>query len=409
METICIEDELSQAIWWWIRLTSQEDIIYTTNTSNLVDKVRLDNLFRFWLEVEELTKKKVLKILYDDNNIQILNNSWKLQIPWFYKNPEKHKILSKIWIYEYFKKYNIIDYLPKSYFISSDKKDKIDEILKVIRSKFSQEDKIVLKHPLLDGNWNWVWIINNYSSKNKLKKSIEESLSKFRKKWWNLNSELLIQEFVENKIWEWSITFSIQNYRIENWGLVHNYTDNWWYFSSDNFFWFLSLEEKLKLEKQIETDLRNLLEWLNKEWIRGNIWFDLIFSKENNQIKVFIIEANWIHRTTWSTLPNNFAYNTWNEKFLWIPIAKRFIKEKYQDFSERSLLEIANILKSFWKSFWQEQIMNIKCEGQEWWYPVLWLSAAWENPDNLVELYLKLDIFNENWIRYLKEIFNKII
>jgi len=112
MKTICIETKISSSIGGGIRY-SWDDLLYTTNRS-FNDPLRDHNLRRLWKYTKTISQKDIYNILDENNNIQIVSNDWSVNIPWFYKNPKNHPILSKTWIIELFIKNNLELYLPKS-------------------------------------------------------------------------------------------------------------------------------------------------------------------------------------------------------------------------------------------------------------------------------------------------------
>ena len=105
MRTIAIETEISPSIWWWIRF-SDEDVIYTTNQMSDLSNCDLRNLNlkRFNKVSQSLKKEELAEILSENNNIQIVNNSW-IEIPWMIQNPKFHPILNKGTMIEYFKRF----------------------------------------------------------------------------------------------------------------------------------------------------------------------------------------------------------------------------------------------------------------------------------------------------------------
>jgi hypothetical protein len=348
--------------------------------------------------------------LQDDNNIQIVSNDGIQKIPWLYKDPEYHPIISKTWIIDIVNSHQLISYLPKSLIIPKDHVN-LETIIHYIQTNFLSWSKIVLKHAGIDGNWNWVWILEYWSD---LREDISSILQKFSKHfWWDqhkvFGSDYLIQEYISDVLWEWSITFSIQNRNIECLWLANNVVLWWEYFWSTNIFPYLHKEQAAIISNQIQRDFSSVLSQLQQEGVRWNVWFDIIFKNTSWKVIPYVLESNWIHRMTWSIMPNNFAHNTKNEVFLWLPISKRYLTYEYQDLSVHSLLNLAQKLEWFWTIDWQEQIMNIKCEWLEWWHPALRIALAWPSQNELFQLFRDSWITNEAWKEYVNTVFKKMI
>jgi len=412
MKTICIENNISSAIWWWVRFWNESQV-FTTYEWLAVSKLRERNIERFEKEIIKLSKQQIFDILDEQSNIQIVSNLWNNRIPWLYQNIENHPILTKTWCCEILWNYQSIKkYLPKFHIVDwkNINNYNIIQILKSeILKKFSIWEKIIIKHPLLDWNWNWVYLINVDEN---IEQNIEKALNKFNIKLKDINRlfgvDYIIQEYIKNKVLEWSITFNIQNWWFDNWGLVNNCVIDWEYFASTNYFTKININIVKELENNIFRDFHELLNNLKKQWIRWNIWFDIIISSWNNEFKVHILECNWLYRTTWSTLPNNFAYNTKNPLFFWIPLHIRYLIEEYQDISELKLLKIEEILRKQWTKQWQEQIINFKCDWLEYNYPVIWVWTSWNDFNNLVQLIQETWIINNLWRNYINNIISNI-
>lgn len=107
-------------------------------------------------------------------------------------------------------------------------------------------------------------------------------------------------------------------------------------------------------------------------------------------------------------MPNNFAYNTKNEIYLWMPIHKSYLLEEYKDLTENSLLKLAEKLKWFWIKDWEDQIINVKCDWIDRWYPVLWIASAGSSQEQLIQLFKESCIVNKEWENYIKKIFEKM-
>ncbi len=406
MRTIAIETEPSSSIWWWIRF-SDEDVIYTTNQmgDSLNQGFRELNLKRFNKVSQSLKKSDLADIMLEDNNIQIVNNSW-IMIPGMVQKPESHPILNKVGMVKYFTKFWLDELLPRSEVLKWIKS--VDDIEKCINENWKDYKKIIIKHPNIDGNGQWVFVI----SKDKpLKEQIEWAMKKFETYFTNisephniLEDEFIIQNFVEWGI-EWSITFSLQNNRLENRWMVQNITNNWEYFLSTNHFWSISDAERIRIQNELFFKLSGLLSGLQREWLRWNIWFDFLMGDD---WKIYIIECNWLHRSTGSTLPNSFCYNTKNNLFLWIPLNWERINPKYDIYDQDSMARLAGDLQSYWTEPWRPQIMNIKTEWFEWNYPVSWISIAWSTLEELKDLLLRTDLLSKKWEEYVKRLLDCI-
>lgn len=406
MRTIAIETELSPSIWWWIRF-SDEDVIYTTNQMSDLSNCDLRNLNlkRFNKVSQSLKKEELAEILSENNNIQIVNNSW-IEIPWMIQDPGYHPILNKGVMIEYFKRFWLNSLIPYSQTIKSI--NSISDIEKFIEKNCKDYKKVVIKHPNIDWNGQWVFVI----TKDKpIREQIESALKKFNDYFVNIsephdviNDEFIIQEFIEWDV-EWSITFSLQNNRIENWWMVQNITRNWEYFLSTNHFWYLDKSKRIKIQNDLLFKLSELLTELQREGLRWNIWFDFLLDKNWN---IRILECNWLHRTTGSTLPNSFWYNTKNNLFLWIPLNKDRINERYDLYNKKDMLTLAEDLQSFWTRAGEPQIMNIKTEWFEWNYPVSRISVAWNTLEELKDLLLKTGLLSQKWENYAKRLLDSI-
>ncbi len=412
MKTICIETQPSSAIGWWVRLSSDE-IIYTSYQWDFYDPIRTHNCKRFSKEIKKICKSSLYNILNENNNIQIVHNNWDSWIAGLYTSPESHSILSKTWLVKIFlNDEKMKKYIPKSIIIPASEVS-IEKIIDVIEEGFVSGSKFVLKHSMIDGNWNGVGISEYDWVYSNLKCSIQNICAKFAnylKEWeTNLfNSEYLIQEFIWNQSREGSITFSIQNNRIENRWLVNNVTENWEYFWSTNFFSYINNDEKYKIEKSIEFDFNDLLINLQSQWIRGNVSFDLLFTYDNWSWFTYVLECNGIHRTTGSSMPNSFCFNTKNDVFLWVPLSKKRLSEKHKDLTPNKMLDLAIFLQWFWIEQKTPQIMNIKTEWFERWYPVAWIAVAGATINELVDLFNSASLTNNAWKNYVNKIFDKM-
>ena len=411
MKTVCIETDPSAAIGWGVRYYD-ENALYTTLQSTCLDPIRDCNLMRFKKEVKKLTDNDLKMVLEEDNNIQIISNNGTSWILWLYNNLENHTILSKSWIVDSFRSHKLETYLPKSIIIAKDEVT-IDKLCSEIEKKFCIWEKIVIKHAGIDGNWNGVGMTTYTDNKLQLRIAIQNIVEKFLHHFkWDIKQTFwdsyLIQEHISDIIWEWSITFSIQNKMIENRWLSNNIVSGGEYFWSTNVFSYLNKEQEEIITETIYRDFSPLLIQLQDDGIRWNVWFDILFQEQEWSIKTFILECNWIHRMTWSMVPKNFAYNTENNVSVWLPIAQKYLNEKYQDLSNNSLLKLANNLESFWTNFWEDQIMNIKYEWAERWHPVLWIAAAWSYQKQLFQLFHDAKITNNLGTDYIRQIFEKM-
>lgn len=410
MRTICIETNPSAAIGWWIRY-HQDDILYSTFSHTSKDIIRQHNLTRFQKEVIGLAPWDLSNILHEDNNIQIVSNTWMTKIPWLYHDPENHEILSKTWVVRMLSAYKLDRYLPKSWIIRQWEASDA-QLYDTIKSHFPLWSRVVIKHAWIDGNGNWVAIID-YDSAWSIKEKIASAIEKFSKNidGWKTNVfeyDFLIQEHISDILWEWSITFSIQNTRIENLGIANNVVEWGGYFGSTNVFPYINVHQVERLSMQLQKDLFPLLSQLQYEWVRWNIGFDMFFQNQAGEIKPYILECNGIHRMTGSLLPNNFAHNTKNRVFVGLPIAQKYLKKPYDGMGSQSLLALADILEWFWTKDGEAQIMNIKCEWRDRWYPVLWIASAWPSQAELFQLFYESKITNEMGTKYMKDIFKKM-
>jgi len=414
MKTICIETHVDSAIWWWIRLP-EDRIIYSTQANTERDLVRAMNLQRFNIDVRTLNPDEYSSIIWNDNiNIQIWSNNWSLSIPWLYPTPKTHPILSKAGLIWLIQNTTWLDkYIPKSAIISRNDTHKeaslIHNIQKSIADNFSIHSKIAIKNAIMDGNGNWVWFID-YDDKPSLTTWLQKLIDKFTMKAWGkvekvLYSDYVIQEFIDNKIWEWSISFSIQNNTIETRWLANNTVWDWEFFGSTNYHPYLEKSEYDTLQDTLSKDLLPLLQSLQKEWVRGNVWFDILYQRANGNIKAYILESNWIYRTTGSTLPNCFGYNTKNDFFIGIPIIPKYINSDYMPLTPWTLLTLSKHLMALWTTPGEAQIMNIKSEWINLWYPVLWIAGAWPTIKEIQDLYLHAWLLNNAGKEYIKKIF----
>ena len=406
MKTIAIETEPCSSIGWWIRF-SDEDVIYTTSQmgDSINQGLRELNLKRFNKVSQSLKESDLANIMSENNNIQIVNNSWII-IPGMIQKPESHPILNKAGMVKYFNRFWLNSLLPCSEILKWIKS--INDIEKCISENWKDYKKIVIKHPNIDWNWQWVFVI---SMNKHIKEQIECAMKKFETYFNNisephniLEDEFIIQNFIDWSI-EWSITFSLQNNRLENWWIVQNVTKNWEYFLSTNHFWSMSDAERIRIQNELFFKLSGLLFELQKEWLRWNIWFDFIMDDERN---IYIIECNWLHRSTWSTLPNSFCYNTKNNLFLWIPLNWERINQKYDIYDKDSMVTLAEDLQSHGTDQGRPQIMNIKTEWFEWNYPVSWISIAWSTLEDLKDLLLRTDLLSKKWEEYAKRLLDCI-
>ncbi len=124
--------------------------------------------------------------------------------------------------------------------------------------------------------------------------------------------------------------------------------------------------------------------------------------------KIYIIECNWLHRSTGSTLPNSFCYNTKNNLFLWIPLNWERINQKYDINNQNNMVHLAEDLQSHWTESWKPQIMNIKTEWFERNYPVSWISIAWSTLEELKDLLLRTNLLSKKWEEYVKRLLDCI-
>jgi len=410
MKTICLESIPSSVIWGGIRY-SDEDNIYTTLEHLSTDPLRDNNLTRFWKEVVPLNASWISDVLLMDNNIQIVANNGDTWIKDLYATPQTHPLLSKTWIIETFNKDERLNrYIAKSIIIDWSNTS-LSSFSSLIQANFESGCKLVLKHSQIDWNGDGVYVIINDGSHAMLEQQLKSALTKFSKRFeWSVGKtfpyEFVVQEYIEDTIGEGSITFSIQNRRIENRWLVNNVVEWWEYFWSTNYFWYLTPSEITIIQTQIENDFLPLLQKLQQEWVRWNVWFDLLIKEnEKGNYQVYILECNGIHRTTGSSIANSFWFNTKNRYFAGIPLSKAKLLEQYQQMDQNILLEIANQLQSFGTQSDTPQIMNLKCEGFEWWYPVLRIAASSNTKDELLQLFLEANLTNQKGTEYIKEIF----
>ncbi len=348
-----------------------------------------------------------------DINIQIWSNNWSLHIPWLYPTPKTHPILSKSGLIWLIQNTPILDkYIPKSVIIN---KGSINEnslllyIHEVIEDNFTLGTKIVIKNSIMDGNGNWVWFID-YNDPSSLTIWLQTIIDRFIHKAWDKKekvfwSDYVIQEFIDNKIWEWSISFSIQNNSIETRGLANNTVWDWEFFWSTNYHPYLDQSEQDIIQDELSKDLLPMLETLQKEWVRGNIWFDILYQRTDGKIKVYILESNWIYRTTWSTLPNCFWYNTKNKYFIGVPIIPKYLHSDYIPLNQWTLLAMAKHFMTLGTTLGEAQIMNIKSEWINLWYPVVWIAGAWPTIEEIQNLYSYAWFLNSDWEEYIKKIF----
>lgn len=413
MQTICIETHIDSAIWWWIRLP-EDRIVYSTLSESTNDLVRAINISRFNLTVIPLSPDQYSKIIWRDYiNIQIWSNNGSLPIPWLYSTPKTHPILSKsglIWIIQ--QTPWLDQYIPKSIIInktSINEESCIQCIQQVIEDNFIPGTNIVIKNSIMDGNGNWVWFVS-YDNSHSLSIWLQTIIDRFTQKAWGKKekvywSDYVIQEYINNKIWEWSISFSIQNTSIEKRGLANNIVWDWEFFWSTNYHSYLDQAEIDKIQHELSDNLLPVLEKLQKEWVRGNIWFDILYQRTADKLKVYILESNGIYRTTWSTLPSCFCYNTKNKYFIGIPIIPKYLNNDYIPLNEWSLLTMAKHFISLGTKISETQIINIKSEWINIWYPVIWIAGAWPTIEQIQDLYLRAWFLNSNWQQYVKKIF----
>lgn len=177
------------------------------------------------------------------------------------------------------------------------------------------------------------------------------------------------------------------------------------YFLSTNFHPYLTEIENLRITDQLSTDLLPILQQLQTEGTRGNVGFDLLYQRSNDKVKAYILESNGIHRTTGSTLPNSFAYNTDNKLFIWIPLSARYLAEWYNSFNKESLTALSQLLQSAGTDSGKPQIMNMRYEWVTSWYPVVWIASSWNTINELYDLYLKLGFLNTLGEKYVKDLF----
>lgn len=411
MKTICIESTASAAIGWGVRY-NEDDQLYSTLSQNTKDVVRQHNLQRFQKKVIVLWPWDLANVMHEDNNIQIVSNTWITNIPGRYHDPENHVILSKTWIVHTLFENKLDKYLPKSRVIKKWEVG-VDKIYNTIQSNFPLWSKVVIKHAWIDGNGSGVWMVNYTRSGLITKEQIMSLIEKFSKSinGWGKNVfgyDFLLQEYISDILWEWSITFSIQNKRITTLGLANNVVVWGEYFGSTNIFPYMNEHQIQTLTNQLESDLVPLLYRLQHGWVRWNIGFDLFFQEKEWEMKPYILECNGIHRMTGSLIPNNFAYNTKNKVFVGVPIAQKYVAEKYASLSPRSLVPLADTLAWFWTKDGEAQIMNIKCEWSERWHPVLWIASAGPTQEQLFQLFYDSTITNEKWIEYIKDVFKKM-
>lgn len=412
MKTICIETHIDGTIWGWIRLPSDR-ILYTILEDANNDVVRTMNLKRFNITTIPFPSEDYGEIIKSkDINIQICSNNWNLAIPWLYISPKNHPILSKSWLIDLMLQFPWLKkYIPKSIIVNGFllSKEKIVTILHdVILSSFWKSARIVIKNAILDGNANWVWFLT-YSTKDELMVKLQDIISKFLSKVWQniwkvFESDYVIQEYITDKIWEWSISFSIQNQNIESWWLANNVVIDGAFFWSTNYYPYFSGKEWTIVENEIYDALLPLLIKLQWEWVRGNVWFDILYQRREWAIKPFILESNGICRTTWSTLPNCFCYNTKNDIFIWIPIIPKYLAKNYADLDNLALQNLASKFMSLGMKDWETQIMNIRSEWLQWWYPVLRIVAAWTHIQEVEQIYFDADFLNSAWNEYVRSI-----
>lgn len=412
MKTICIETSPSAAIGWGIRY-SDDNIVYTTLPNNVEDSIRIHNLERFQKEVRSIPSRDLADVLLDDNNIQVVTNSGTARILWLYPDPQNHPILSKTWVIDILSSHKLQSYLPISAVLDRKNVD-LKIMTDMVKQYFNLWHKVVVKHAWIDGNWNWVSIIDYNTDGGDPRNQIISMLDKFSKNLdgWRrclFDSDFLIQEYVSDTLWEWSITFSIQNRKIDTLWLSNNVVLWGEYFSSTNIFPDLDKSQIDTIAIQIQKDFMPLLTQLQREWVRWNVGFDVLFQNQSGAIKSYILECNGIHRMTGSLMPNNFAYNTNNDVFVWLPIAQKYLAKQYAWLSYNSLLKLADHLQWFGTQPWKSQIMNIKCEWQDRWHPVVWIASAWASQEQLFQLFFESKITNTEWKNYINWIFQKMM
>ncbi len=410
MKTICIETSPSAAIGGGIRYYSN-DAIYSTFQNTIEDKVRDHNLARFQKEVKKVCPDDIVTLLKEDNNIQIVHNEGISLFPWLYPYPEQHPILSKTWMVDILFAHKLESYLPASLIIPKEQVN-MTRIINEIKMHFTLWSKIVIKHAWIDGNGSGVDIIE-YKNGASLQHQIQWVLEKFSK---GLNgnrhelfaSDYLLQEYISDALGEGSITFSLQNNRIENLWLANNVVIWWEYFWSSNVFPYMDRGQSIMLSNKLQKDFLPLLTKLRQEGVRGNVWFDILFQNQWWTIKTYVLECNGIHRMTGSLMPSNFAYNTQNPIFVWLPIAQKYLADNYQWMSQKSLLQLAQTLAWFWVKEGKPQIMNIKCEWHQRWHPVVWIASAWDSQKDLFQLFYDSKITNNRGNEYISNIFEKM-
>ena len=165
----------------------------------------------------------------------------------------------------------------------------------------------------------------------------------------------------------------------------------------------------MEIEQLLWNKLLPLLQKLQLQGVRGNIWFDFLYKKNDKDIIILILESNGIYRTTWSTLPNSFAYNTGNQFFLGIPISIKYLDQRYHNLSYQSLARITHILEWIWTDRWKKQAILLKCDWVEWWYPVFWISFSAEDRNDLLENPFNwIKIFSNSGQNYINKIMESI-
>lgn len=417
MKTLCIETTEDEVIWWWVRFPSGSNVIYTTLDNQPIKRIRELNLSRFGISCYWLSKGEYEWLLEDSMiNIQIVSNNGSSWIKWFYANPKQHPILSKSWLSWIIHSHNLQSIIPNTVIIPKDEivfENIHEKIGDYIVSHFNIGDRIVIKNANLDWNWSGVYFLD-YDSRDNLQWKVKRAIAKFEKSIWKkkhklISSDYIIQEQITDWIWEWSITFSIQNNSIVNRWLVNNCLMDWEYFWSTNYFSYLSSDQKKDIESNFFWKLNPLLKQLQSEWIRGNVGFDVIIRDNNWEKELVVLECNWIYRTTWSTRPNSFWYNTSNELFMWIPIAWKYLKEQFDIRDDKWQIKIYDQLIWFWTQSWKPQIMNLKCEWIDRWHPVSWIASAWNSVDEIRLLFQESWLLNSSWEVYVKRIMKSLL
>jgi hypothetical protein len=89
-----------------------------------------------------------------DINLQLVTNNGNSGIDGLYRNPKEHPILMKTGIVKYGEQFpSFGQYLPNSFVIAENTLNEdnyVEQVLRIITTQAGENQKIILKHPLLD-------------------------------------------------------------------------------------------------------------------------------------------------------------------------------------------------------------------------------------------------------------------